>query len=110
MVALRRLRVAVIVVCVAAIPTMIVSSILGRNGYALFGGMCAAVAISCLLVATTVVPDAKPVTAEEEAARVEALIQQLRAQGGDEATLRGLASAAIRLGRAQVGPSERSEQ
>jgi hypothetical protein len=81
---------------------MIVSSILGRNGYALCGGMCAAIAISCLLVATTVVPFAKPVTAEEEAARVEALIQQLRAQGADEATLRGLAQAAIRLGRTQM--------
>ena len=103
MVNLRRLRVAVIVVCVAAIPTMIVSSILDRNGYALFGGMCAAVAIGCLLVATTVAPFDKPVTAEEEGARVEQLIEQLAQQGADEATLRGLAQAAIRLGRAQEG-------
>lgn len=105
MVALRRLRVAVIVVCVAAIPTMIVSSILGRNGYALFGGMSAAVAIACLVVATTVVPFDKPVSAEEEAARVEGLIQQLASQGADEPSLRGLAQAAIRLGRTQVGGS-----
>lgn len=80
---------------------MIVGSILERNGIALFGGLCAALAIGCLLVATTVTGGAKPVTAEDEAARVEALISDLTAQGADEATLRGLAAAAVRLGRAQ---------
>jgi hypothetical protein len=65
--------------------------------------MCAAIAIGCLLVATTVAPVPKPNTAEDEAARVEALINGLAAQGADEATLRGLANTAIRLGRAQQG-------
>lgn len=104
MVALVRLRYVVIAVCLAAIPTMIVGSILERNGIALFGGLCAAIAVSCLLVATTVTPFARPVTAEEEASRVETLIQDLAAQGADEATLRGLAAAAVRLGRAQNTP------
>ena len=103
MVALRRLRGVVIVVCVAAIPTMIVGSVLDRNGVALFGGLCAATAIGCLLVATTVAPAPKANTAEDEAARVEALITDLAARGADEPTLRGLANAAIRLGRAQQG-------
>ena len=103
MVELRRLRAGVIAVCVAAIPTMIVGSILDRNGIALFGGMCAAIAIGCLLVATTVAPVPKPNSAEDEAARVEALINDLTAQGANEAALRGLANTAIRLGRAQQG-------
>ena len=101
MVTLRRLKAVVIAVCVAAIPTMIVGSVLDRNGIALFGGLCAAVAIGCLLVATSVMPFNRPVPVEEEAARVEGLIQDLTAQGVDEATLRGLAAAAVRLGRAQ---------
>jgi hypothetical protein len=101
MVAVRRLRVGVIAVCVAAIPTMIVGSVLDRNGIALFGGLCAVIAIGCLLVATTVAPVSRPVTAEDEAARVEALIGEVTKQGADEPTARALASAAIRLGRAQ---------
>jgi hypothetical protein len=103
MVAVTRLRWVVIVVCVAAIPTMIVGSILERNGIALTAGLCAAVAIGCLLVATTVAPMARPVTAEDEAARVESLIAELTRQGADEATTRSLAQAAVRLGRAQSG-------
>ena len=102
MVAVARLRLVVIAVCVAAIPTMIVGSVLDRNGVALFGGLCAAIAIGCLLVATAVAPGARPVTAEDEAARVESLIDSATAQGADEATLRALAAAAVRLGRAQA--------
>jgi len=109
MVAARRLRAVVIAVCVAAIPTMIVGSILDRNGVALFGGLCAAIAIGCLLVATTVAPVARPVTAEDEAARVETLIAEVVGQGADEPSARALAQAAVRLGRAQAGTSERSE-
>jgi multisubunit Na+/H+ antiporter MnhB subunit len=102
-VAQRRVRAVVIVVCVAAIPTMIVGSVLNRNGVALFGGLCAAIAIGCLLVATTVAPMPRPVTAEDEAARVEALIAEVTQQGADEPSARALAQAAIRLGRAQAG-------
>jgi multisubunit Na+/H+ antiporter MnhB subunit len=107
MVMLRRLRAVVIAVCVAAIPTMIVGSVLDRNGGALFGGLCAAIAIGCLLVATTVAPVARPVTAEDEAARVEALIAEVTRQGADEPSARALAQAAVRLGRAQAGESGR---
>jgi hypothetical protein len=82
---------------------MIVGSILDRNGVALFGGLCAAIAIGCLLVATTVAPMARPITAEDEAARVEALIGEVVGQGADEPAARALAQAAIRLGRAQAG-------
>ncbi len=106
MVAVRRLRAVVIAVCAAAIPTMIVGSVLDRNGVALFGGLCAAIAIGGLLVATTVAPVARPITAEDEAARVESLIAEVTAQGADEPTARALAQAAIRLGRAQQGGSE----
>jgi multisubunit Na+/H+ antiporter MnhB subunit len=107
MVAVTRLRWVVIAVCVAAIPTMIVGSVIDRNGIALTGGLCAAVAIGCLLVATTVAPVSRPVTAEDEAARVEGLIRDVVNMGADEPTARSLASAAIRLGRAQAGTSER---
>jgi hypothetical protein len=107
MVMLRRLRAVVIAVCVAAIPTMIVGSVLDRNGVALFGGLCAAIAIGCLLVATTVAPIARPITAEDEAARVEALIAEVTRQGADEPSARALAQAAVRLGRAQAGESGR---
>ncbi|HUR76657.1 MAG TPA: hypothetical protein VMZ22_01820 [Acidimicrobiales bacterium] len=103
MVAVTRLRSAVIAVCAAAIPTMIVGSVLERNGIALTAGLCAAVAVGCLLVATAVAPIPRPITAEDEAARVEALIGEVTAQGADEATARSLAQAAIRLGRAQAG-------
>jgi multisubunit Na+/H+ antiporter MnhB subunit len=109
MVAVTRLRWVVIAVCVAAIPTMIVGSVLDRNGIALTAGLLAATAIGCLLVATTVAPMQRPVSAEDEGARVEALIGELTAQGADEATTRALAQAAVRLGRAQAGASERSE-
>ena len=102
MVAVARLRYIVIAICVAAIPTMIVGSVLDRNGVALFGGLCAALAIGCLLVATAVAPGPRPVTAEDEAARVESLINDAIRQGADEATARALAAAAIRLGRAQA--------
>jgi multisubunit Na+/H+ antiporter MnhB subunit len=105
MVAVTRLRWVVIAVCVAAIPTMIVGSVLDRNGLALTAGLCAAVAIGCLLVATTVAPIARPVTAEDEAARVETLVGEVVSQGADEATARALAQAAVRLGRAQAGES-----
>lgn len=101
MVAVRRLRAVVIAVCAAAIPAMIVGSILDRNGIALTAGLCAAIAVGCLLVATTVAPMERPVTAEDEAARVEQLIGDLVAQGADEPTARALANAGIRLGRAQ---------
>ncbi|MEY2419372.1 MAG: hypothetical protein QOG90_2052 [Actinomycetota bacterium] len=110
MVAVRRLRAVVIAVCVAAIPTMIVGSVIDRNGIALFGGLCAAIAIGCLLVATTVAPVARPVTAEDEAARVETLIGEVTAQGAEEPSARALAQAAIRLGRAQAGEHESSER
>ena len=106
MVAVTRLRWVVVAVCVAAIPAMIVGSILDRNGIALTAGLCAAVAVGCLLVATTVAPMPRPVTAEDEAARVEALIREVAAQGADEATVRSLATAAVRLGRAQAGTAE----
>jgi hypothetical protein len=100
--AVRRIRAVVIVVCVAAIPTMIVGSVLDRNGIALFGGLCAAVAISCLLVATAVGPGPRPVSTEDEAARVEALVNDLTRAGADEPTVRGLVAAAVRLGRTQT--------
>ncbi len=73
---------------------------------ALTAGLVAAIAIGCLLVATTVAPGPRPVTADDEAARVESLVGDLTGRGADEATVRSLAAAAVRLGRAQSASGE----
>lgn len=91
-VAIRRV---VWVLAVLGIAGMIVSSIDDNTGAALTFGLVTAVAVLCLIVATAVAgrPD------EAQAARVEALVGEVVAQGADEPTVRRLVGEAVRLGR-----------
>lgn len=83
------------VVAALGIAGMIVGSINENSGAALTFGLVTAVAVLCLIVATAVAgrPD------ETQAARVEALVGEVVAQGADEATVRRLVGEAVRLGR-----------
>ncbi|MDQ1375534.1 MAG: hypothetical protein QOJ09_2872 [Actinomycetota bacterium] len=90
----RAVRVAVIVVCVAGIAGMIVSSIADKTGAALTFGVIIAVAVLVLIAVTASGP--QPVS-EDDAARLEASIQQLVAAGADEAAVRDLVRQARRL-------------
>ena len=91
-VAVRR---AVLAVCVLGIAGMIVSSIADNTGAALTAGLVTAVAVLCAIVATAVGGPAD----EEQAARVEAGVQELVAAGADEAAVRRLVGEAVRLGK-----------
>jgi len=117
----RGIRIAVIVVCVAGVAGMIVTSATKHNGAALTFGLITAVAILCQMVATTVInevngappaplygtqpPPAEPVPdVETEAAEVEDRIAGLLAEGIDEAVVRDLVRHAVRLGRRTIPP------
>ena len=93
----------VIAVCVAGIAGMIASSVADNNGAALTAGLVTAVAVLCLIVATAVT-GAGRVGAESHlellAADVEDRIQTVVEEGADEAKVRDLVGAAVRLGRA----------
>ena len=83
-VAVRRL---VIVVCVGGIAGMIVSSIAESNGAAVTFGVITAVAVLVLIAVTAAGP--RPMT-EEQAAELEAAVQELVATGADETAVRDL--------------------
>lgn len=89
--AVRRL---VIAVCVGGIAGMIVSSIAESNGAAVTFGVITAVAVLVLVAVTAAGP--RPMT-EEQAAELEAAIQQLVAGGADEVAVRDLVRRARRL-------------
>jgi hypothetical protein len=105
------IRVTVIVVCVAGVAGMIVTSATHHNGAAITFGLITAVAVICQMVATTVLnevrgapgaplgPAAAPSRADAEAAQVEEAIDGLVSAGADEAAVRDLARRAVRLGR-----------
>ena len=98
-VAVRRV---VIVVCVAGIAGMIASSIADNNGAALTAGLVTVVAVLCLIVATAVaVAGAGDATVESLAADVDEQVDLLVEAGADEAKVRALVGAAVRLGRAR---------
>ena len=98
----RTVRRVVLAVCVGGIAGMIVSSIADNTGAAMTFGLVTAVAVLCLMVATSVSGAAR-VGAESHLAalsdevedRVAALVQT----GADEGELRQLVRAAVRLGR-----------
>jgi hypothetical protein len=94
---LRGIRRLVLVVCVAAIAGMIVTSITDHVGAAITFGVIAAVAVLCSIVATSVSGGA--VVDEVQAARVEELVTQLVEEGADERALRRLVGAAQKLGK-----------
>lgn len=113
MVSARAVRAAALVVCVAGIAGMIVTSILNHNGAAVTFGLITAVAVVCSMVAKSVAADAErrlgaPTSApgtspaapvDVLADRVEQQVQALTAAGSDEAALRQLVGEAVRLGR-----------
>lgn len=90
----------VALICVVAIAGMIASSVGDRDGVALAFGLAAAAGVLCLMVATAVAPGPRPATVEDEAARVEGLVEDLVARGAEEPVVRSLVAAAVRLGRA----------
>ena len=93
----RAIRIAVIVVCVAGVAGMIVTSITDHNGAAITFGLITAVAILCQMVATTVANEARPT--EADGAELEAEVARLVSRGADEAAVRDLVRHAVRLGR-----------
>ncbi len=105
------IRVTVIVVCVAGVAGMIVTSATHHNGAAITFGLVTAVAVLCQMVATTVLneaqgapgaplgPGAAPSSTDVYAAQLEDAIEALVAAGADEAAVRDLARRAVRLGR-----------
>jgi hypothetical protein len=113
MVSARAVRTVALVVCVAGIAGMIVTSILNHNGAAVTFGLITAVAVVCSMVAKAVAADAErrlaaatgaPGTSpaapvEVLADLVEQQVQALAAAGSDEAALRQLVGEAVRLGR-----------
>ena len=93
------MRRVVIAVCVAGIAGMIVSSIADNTGAALTAGLVTAVAVLCLIVATAVTGARGVGVSELLAEEVEERVGALVAAGADEASVRGLVSAAVKLGR-----------
>jgi hypothetical protein len=103
------LRAAVLVVCVGGIAGMIVSSIADVTGAAITFGLITAVAVLSLIAATTVVQEERrraeggheldEVLAEQVEDRIASLVDA----GADEAAVRDLAGAAVRLGRGERG-------
>ena len=87
-----------IAVSVVGIGGMVVGSIADNNAVALTFGLIAAAAALCLIVATAVSAEQRSVE-EREAEEVEVLVGRLVASGADEATVRDLVGAAVRLGR-----------
>ncbi|HEY2430397.1 MAG TPA: hypothetical protein VGI06_15765 [Acidimicrobiales bacterium] len=109
----RAIRITVIAVCVGGIAGMIVTSALNHNGAAITFGLITAVAVLCQMAVTTALNEAAgapgaplagerpagPNDPEEDAAELEAHIQDLVKRGADEAGVRDLVRRAVRLGR-----------
>jgi hypothetical protein len=93
----------VLAVCVLAIAGMIAASITDHNGIAIAAGMTAAIAIVCLILVTAVAgPEAfgaPPSIDEAAAADIERRVEALVTAGADEAEVRSLVRAAVRLYR-----------
>ena len=100
------LRAVVLAVCVCGIAGMIVSSIADVTGAAITFGLVTAVAVLSLIAATTVVQSERrgdEAGVDELGEELERRIAELVARGADEAAVRDLAGAAVRLGR-RAGP------
>jgi hypothetical protein len=94
-------RRAAIVVCVAGVAGMIVSSIASSTGAALTFGLITAVAVLCSIVATAVTQTASATSdADELGVAVEDDVALLVDQGADETRVRELVTHAVQLGRA----------
>ena len=110
MLSLGAVRTITLVVCVAGIAGMIVTSIVDHNGAAVTFGLVSAVAVLCSMVAKTVTAEAErrlgdpaaplPAAAAESMADVvERQVQALVGAGADETAVRQLVGEAVRLGR-----------
>ena len=97
----RVVRRVVIAVCVAGIAGMIVSSIADNTGAALTAGLVTAIAVLCLIVATAVTGAQGLGVSDLLANDVEERVESLVADGADEAEVRALVGAAVKLGRSQ---------
>ena len=91
-------------VCVAAIVGMIVSAVNESTAGALTAGMVAAAAALAMILVTAVTADGAPGVGvspvdESLAAEIEDRVRSLVAMGADEAEVRELVGAAVRLGR-----------
>ena len=99
----RFVRVACAVVFLSCIAGLIISSIAGNNeGWVLSIGMCGAGAAIILIVVSLVTTNRRlPEFVEADAEAIEARIARLTAAGVDEAELRALVRASVKLGRGQ---------
>lgn len=100
----RAIRLVVIVVCVAGIAGMIVSSIADSTGAALTFGLVTAAAVVSLILVTAVTARG-PADQEVAAAALEHRITALVEAGADEGAVRALVSDAIELGRGRPSAS-----
>jgi len=98
-------RAAALMLCVAGIAGMIVTSIADRIDAALTFGFVGAVGALTLLLVGVLVPGVEAATSldEQQAAEVEAAIQRLMAAGADEGDLRAAVRTAVELGRRSAG-------
>jgi hypothetical protein len=98
----RWIRRIVLATCALGIVGMIVASIADRTGAAITAGLVTAVAVLCMLLVTAVAPPSAfgpPVVDEQAAADVERRIADLVAAGAEEAEVRSLVRAAVRMAR-----------
>jgi hypothetical protein len=118
MISLRVVRAVTLMVCVAGIAGMIISSIQGHNGAAITFGLITAVAIVCSMVSTAVAADTArqvgggDVAVDEPSPQVDRLaaivedrLQAMVTAGVDEDALRALVGESVRLGRTLGRPS-----
>ncbi len=109
MLSVRTVRTLAIVVCVAGIAGMIVTSILNHNGAAVTLGLITAVAVLCSMVAKAVAADTEQrlgapaprgdVAPDDLADLVERQVLLVVSEGADEGSVRQLVGEAVRLGR-----------
>jgi len=113
MISLRAVRGATLVICVAGIAGMIVTSIGGHNGAAITFGLITAVAIVCSMVATAVAAETahrltgggglggtdQTLPVDRLAEIVENKVQTMVSAGVEEDALRALVGESVRLGR-----------
>jgi hypothetical protein len=99
----RWVRRVVVSVCVVGVAGMVGGSIAERVGLAITSGVVAAIAVVCLIVVTAAAGPtafAAPTGVDETAAAdLEHRVQRLVAAGADEAQVRALVGAAVRLYR-----------
>jgi hypothetical protein len=95
----RLVRGVAIAVCVGAIAGMIGGSVADNNGVAITFGLVAAVAALIIIVVTAVSGAGRRTVDPVAGELLEAKVQALVAAGADEAAVRDLVRAAVRLGR-----------